>query len=122
MMYYRVSGRGGSRARPSGAILMGDAPHGFFMNWYGNQKGRRGGTRLLQPGTTRACPCFWNRRGRLCGRFSPVLPAQQSPGTAAPMASVRLAAPILPKSTVRCGFDRPLADAEVAGDLTVRSR
>ena len=43
MMYYRVSGRGGSRARPSGAILMGDIPHGSFMNWYGNQKGRRAG-------------------------------------------------------------------------------
>ena len=39
MMYYRVSGRGGSRARLSGAILMGDIPHGFFMNWYGNQQG-----------------------------------------------------------------------------------
>jgi hypothetical protein len=32
MMHYRVSGRGGSRARPSGAILMGEVPHG-------NQKG-----------------------------------------------------------------------------------
>ena len=112
-MYYRVSGRGGSRARPSGAILMGEVPHG-------NQKGRRGGTGLFQPGTTRATALVSGIGGADWSVLSCSSSAIPRHGGADGFGSARSA--ILSKSTVRCGFDRPLADAEVAGDLTVRSR